>query len=140
MYFDFSKHKSVIVVDNELPIGLAMNTVSIVGVSLGRLVTNLVGPDLISKDNVNYSGVVYTPLPILASCRNTLSDIFAHFKEEEHCIVMPFSRLAQSCKTYLEYEDKISNADSFKIELSGIGIVGPKKLINKFTGNLPLYK
>lgn len=140
MLFNSSKHKSVIVVDSQLPVGLAMNTVSVVGVSLGKLVNDLVGPDLKSKDKTTYAGVVYTPLPILSSCKDTLQDIFTKIKDDENCIVMPFSSLAQSCKTYVEYESKISGVESHAIDLSGIGIVGPKKVINKITGNLPLYK
>ena len=53
---------------------------------------------------------------------------------------MPFSALAQSCKTYEEYESRIAEADSPAIELVAIGLVGPKKLISKLTGNLALFK
>ncbi|WP_151814770.1 DUF2000 family protein, partial [Acinetobacter junii] len=47
---------------------------------------------------------------------------------------------AQSCKTYPEYEEKISSVISKNIELVAIGLVGPKKKITKITGSLPLYK
>ena len=53
---------------------------------------------------------------------------------------MPFSALAQSCKTYEEYESRIAEADSPAIELVAIGLVGPKNIISKLTGNLALFK
>lgn len=53
---------------------------------------------------------------------------------------MPFSALAQSCKTYQEYEARISEADSTTIELVAIGLIGLQKKISKLTGSLPLFK
>lgn len=53
---------------------------------------------------------------------------------------MPFSALAQSCKTYDEYGERIASAHSENIELVAIGLIGPKKKITRLTGNLKLYR
>ena len=140
MKFDPSIHKSVIVVNQELPVGLAMNAVSVISVSFGKLITELVGPDLKSQDNINYPGVVYSPLPILISKNEVLHDIQKAMSDEEDCVVIPFSKLAQSCKTYSEYEERLSNTKAEDIFLAGIGLIGPMKKVKKLTGNLPLYR
>jgi hypothetical protein len=140
MKFDPSIHKSVIVIDQDLPAGLAINAVSVIGVSFGKLTTELVGPDLKSQDNVNYPGVVYSPLPILVSKSEVLHDIQKAMLDEEDCLVMPFSKLAQSCKTYNEYEERLLSTKAEDIMLAGIGLIGPMKKINKLTGNLPLFR
>lgn len=140
MKFDPSIHKSVIVVDQDLPAGLAINAVSVIGVSFGKLTTELVGPDLKSQDNINYPGVVYSPLPILVSKSEVLHDIQKAMLDEEDCLVMPFSKLAQSCKTYNEYEERLSNTKAEDVVLAGIGVIGSMKKINKLTGNLPLFR
>ncbi|MCX4027516.1 DUF2000 domain-containing protein [Endozoicomonas sp. SM1973] len=140
MKFDPSIHKSVIVINEALPLGLAMNALSVIGVSLGRTLDGIVGPDIYSKDQFMYPGVINSPLPILKACQSTLNSIHATFANNQDVLLTPFSCLAQSCRTYDEYENKLSSANSDELELSGIGIVGLKKQVNKYTGSLSLYK
>ncbi|ASD11701.1 DUF2000 domain-containing protein [Pseudomonas aeruginosa] len=140
MDFDAATHKCVIVVDKALGLGHAINAVSVIGVSMGRSVEGLVGPDMQSRDNVNYPGVIYAPLPILLSNNELLREILEKALEDNEIQSIPFSALAQSCKTYQEYEARISEADSATIEVVAIGLIGPRKKISKLTGSLPLFK
>jgi len=140
MKFDAAEHKCVIIVDPALGLGHAANAVSVIGVSLGRLVNDLVGPDLNSRDGVNYPGVIYAPLPILVAGNPLLQSLHEQAAADPDVLAVPFSALAQSCRTYQEYEQRISEADSAAIELVAIGLVGPQKKIKKWTGNLPLFK
>ncbi|MCV9877965.1 DUF2000 domain-containing protein [Brenneria izbisi] len=140
MKFDASQHRCTIIVDKDLPAGLAMNAASVIGISFGRTVENLVGPDMQSLDDVNYPGVIYSPLPILLASGEYLREIQINTESDDDIYIMPFSVLAQSCKTYEEYGEKISSVKSDNIELVAIGVIGPKKKVTKMTGNLPLYK
>lgn len=140
MKFNASQHRCTIIIDNHLPAGLAMNAASIIGISFGRTVENLVGPDMKSLDAVNYPGVIYSPLPILLASCEYLREIQTNAESDDEIYIMPFSALAQSCKTYENYGEKISSVKSDNIELVAIGIIGPKKKVKKMTGNLPLYK
>jgi len=109
MDFDANTHRCTILIDQQLPAGLAMNAASIIGISFGKLPGNLVGPNQQIQDGVDYPGVIYAPL-------------------------------AQSCKTYEEYGDRIADAHSDQIELVAIGLIGPKKKITLLTGNLKPYR
>jgi len=140
MNFDASAHKCVIIVNKALGIGHAANAVSVIGVSLGRSINGLVGPDMQSRDNVNYPGVIYVPLPILLAANEHLQALQEKALADEEIHAMPFSALAQSCRNYQEYEARISDTDSSAIELVAIGLIGPQKKISKLTGNLPLLK
>ncbi len=140
MKFDASQHRCTIVIDKNLPAGLAMNAASVIGISFGRTVENLVGPDMQSLDNANYPGVIYAPLPVLLAPGDYLYQLQNNAKDDEEIYLMPFSALAQSCKTYDEYGERISSVKSENIELVAIGLIGPKKKITKMTGNLPLYR
>ncbi|CAK6491560.1 hypothetical protein PANNVG_01294 [Pantoea sp. Nvir] len=140
MKFDPSQHRCTIIIDKDLPAGLAMNAASVTGISFGRTVENLVGPDMESLDAVNYPGVIYAPLPVLLASGHSLREIQVSAERDSEIYVMPFSALAQSCKTYDEYGDKISSVKSEDIALVAIGIIGPKKKITRLTGNRPLYK
>jgi len=140
MKFDASLHRCTVVIDDRLSPGLAMNAASVIGISFGRTVENLVGPDLRSADGVNYPGVIYAPLPVLLAGGEYVRHLLSVSAEDEEIYAMPFSALAQSCRTYEEYGDRLSPVDSQHIELVAIGLIGPKKKISRLTGNLPLYK
>ncbi|WP_342754582.1 DUF2000 domain-containing protein [Pantoea sp. MBD-2R] len=140
MKFDASQHRCTIIIDKDLPAGLAINAASVIGISFGRTMENLVGPDMQSLDAVNYPGVIYSPLPVLLAVGDTIQALQHIAEEDADIYAMPFSALAQSCKTYKEYGEKISSVSSDNIELVAIGLIGPKKKIAKLTGNLPLYK
>lgn len=93
-----------------------------------------------SLDEVNYPGVIYAPLPVLLASGDYLHELQASAESDDEMYVMPFSALAQSCKTYEEYGERISSVKSENIELVAIGIIGPRKKLTRMTGNLPLYK
>ncbi|MCD2528265.1 DUF2000 domain-containing protein [Providencia huaxiensis] len=54
--------------------------------------------------------------------------------------VIPFSLLAQSCRTYDEYQQKLSEQQYKDIQLAGIGLVGNKKAVTQLIGHLPLFR
>jgi len=140
MKFDDSQHRCTIVIDKDLPPGLAINAASVIGISFGRMIENLVGPDMQSIDDINYPGVIYSPLPVLLASADYIRQLQTTAEIDNEIYIMPFSSLAQSCKTYQEYEERISSVKSENIELVAIGLIGPKKKITRMTGNLPLYK
>ena len=140
MRFDASSHRCIIVIDQHLSPGLAMNAASVIGISLGRLTDNLVGPDLHSLDGAVYPGVITAPLPVLLASGAYLRQLHLQSSEDAALLAMPFSALAQSCKTYDEYGERISTAPSDQIELVALGLMGPKKTITRLSGNLKLYR
>lgn len=57
--------KCVMVVDEDLPLGLIANTAGIMGMTLGKQVPEAVGPDVIDKSGRTHMGIVTFPVPIL---------------------------------------------------------------------------
>ncbi|HGN1708132.1 TPA: DUF2000 domain-containing protein [Providencia rettgeri] len=140
MIFNPVEHRCAIVVNQELSNGLAMNAASVIGVSLGNKVNNMVGSDLNSLDNVNYPGVIYAPLPILKSAELYMKEIEVAAYQKNDIYIIPFSLLAQSCRTYDEYQQKLSEQQYQDIQLAGIGLVGNKKSVTQLIGHLPLFR
>lgn len=140
MKFDAKLHKCAIIVEKTLSPGLAINAASVIGVSLGRQVENLVGPEVQSCDGVVYPGVITAPLPVLLTQNEALTATLSRALADPDILVMPFSTLAQSCKTYEEYGERIARTQSGAIELAAVGLLGPEKKINRLTGHLPLYR
>ncbi len=142
MYFEPGFHKSTILIEDNLSVGLAMNSASVIGVSIGKLIENITGDDFNEREKMVYPGMLTTPLPILKASQLELLSIFLQARSDGLCIVIPFSKLAQSCKTYNEYCEKLSIVDKESIEnieLSGVGLVGPEDTLEELTGSLELY-
>lgn len=54
--------------------------------------------------------------------------------------VVDFSDLAQGCKTYDEFIEKMSGVSESDLNYFGIAICGAKKKVNKLTGSMPLLR
>ncbi|PID64667.1 MAG: hypothetical protein CR977_03505 [Gammaproteobacteria bacterium] len=113
MKFDADTHRCAIVIDQKISGGLAINAASVIAIGLGKNVSNLVGKDLQSLDHRHYPGVIYSPLPVLTACEAHIKEIFASAEKDDDIYIMPFSSLAQSCKTYDEYEGKIASVSHY---------------------------
>jgi hypothetical protein len=51
-----------------------------------------------------------------------------------------FSSLAQACRTYQEYIDKMAATATADLASVGVGLHGPRKAVNKLVGSRPLYR
>ena len=54
--------------------------------------------------------------------------------------VVDFSDLAQDCKTYNEFMEKMKNVSETELNYLGIAICGAKRKVNKLTGSMPLLR
>ncbi|MCI9525284.1 MAG: DUF2000 domain-containing protein [Erysipelotrichaceae bacterium] len=136
------ERKCVMVVDENLPLGIIANTAAILGNTLGSHYPCAVGKDVSDKTGNLHLGIIEIPIPILKGNKEILNDLRKKLYQEEYqdIIVADFSDVAQSCKTYDEYIDKISKIDSKDITYFGIAIYGNKKQINKLTGSIGLLR
>jgi hypothetical protein len=73
------------------------------------------------------------PRDILKQLRNAAQTI-------NGLLVIGFSNAAQSSVTYAEYTAKIAVMPIEELLFLGLAFHGPKKAINKLTGNLPLLR
>lgn len=139
---DIRNEKCVLVLDAELPLGLLANTAAILGVTLGSKLPEIVGPDVYDGEGQKHLGIVTIPVPVLAGSKMLLVEIRRRLNEEEFAGItaVNFSDLAQSCKTYDEFLNKMRAADGNALNYFGLLLCGGKKQINRLTGNLPLLR
>lgn len=71
-----------------------MNAVSVIGISFGKLIANLVGAEQLSADDVNYPGVIVAPMPVLLAEGNYLRELQQAGSADSEIFAMPFSALA----------------------------------------------
>jgi hypothetical protein len=128
----------VIVVSEQLPAGLAANAASVLAVTLGQRVDGLVGADVKDADGVAHPGIIYMPLPVLKAQPTKLTELVQAAASDPDVFFVSFTGLAQSCRTYDEYVEKMAAANTAELDVVGIGLHGPKKQINRLAGSLPL--
>lgn len=134
--------KIVMVVNKELPVGLIANTTAVLGISLGKMVQDIVGCDVNDAAGNTHLGITTKTIPILGGDREQLKRI-------RDCCFAPgyadittigFSEVAQKCLDYDSYSSYLSLLGAADIYYLGICLYGPVKKINKLTGSLGLLR
>lgn len=134
--------KCVIVLDERLPLGIIANTAAILGITLGKAMPEVVGADVTDKTGREHAGIIQFPVPILKGDTESIKFLRERLYEPEFSdvTVVDFSDLAQGCKTYDEFIEKMKDAPERDLNYFGIAMCGVKKKINKLTGQMPLLR
>ena len=135
-------HKCVLVIDNAQPTGIVANIASVLSMTLGCKVNNIVSHDVYDKQGEKHLGITQLPIPILGASQEKIKEIrklFNSLKIEE-LVLVDFSTIAKQSKTYDEYEREMYSANEADLHYIGIGICAEKKIINKVTGCLSLIR
>ncbi|WP_080873603.1 DUF2000 domain-containing protein [Oceanobacillus timonensis] len=134
--------KCVLVIDENLPLGLIANTAVILGVTLGKEIPEMVGEDVVDRSDVEHAGIVKSPIPVLKGNAELLQELRDKITTElfDDLTIVDFSNAAQSCKTYEEYIAKLQKKSKSDYLYYGLGIYGEKKKVNQLTGSLALLR
>lgn len=139
---NLQNEKCVMVIDAKLPLGIIVNTAAIMGITLGKKMPEVVGVDVYDKTGNEHLGIIEFPVPILKGNTESIKIIREKLYEPEFSdlTVVDFSDLAQSCKTYDEFIQKMKDIPETELNYFGVAICGAKKKVNKLTGSLPLLR
>ena len=132
--------KFVIIIDNDLPPGLIANASAVLSLSMGHIVTGIVGKGVTDKSGTTHNGITNIPIIILGSNKKQLKSMIAESTKLEDVKIIGFNTLALSSKHYQEYTGKMINTSTESLEYIGVALFGRKALVDKITGNLPLLK
>lgn len=134
--------KCVMVIDENLPLGLITNTAAVMGVTIGKQIPQAVGVDVYDKSGNRHLGVIGFPIPILKGNPSMIKELREklYLSEYGELMVIDFSDVAQGCKTYGEFTGKIAGVAESELNYFGIAICGNKKQVNKLTGSIPLLR
>jgi hypothetical protein len=137
--FDSNVSKCVMVVDPDLPLGLIANTTAVLALSLGAKYP-LIGPDLADGSEIIHAGLTTTPVPVLKGGRDALRALIQAAKASEGVFVVDVTDAAQTTTNYADYEAKLKRSNAESLVYLGLALMGPKKAINRLTGNMPLLR
>ena len=72
---DLQNEKCVMVIDENLPLGIIANTAAIMGITLGKKMPEVVGADVIDQSGNEHLGIIEFPVPILKGTPETIKEI-----------------------------------------------------------------
>lgn len=139
---DWQNEKCVMVIDENLPLGVIANTAAIMGITLGKKMPEVVGDDVIDQSGSEHLGIIKFPVPILRGSPEVIKQIREKLYQTDFqdLTAADFSGLAQGCKTYDEFIEKMSRAPESSLQYFGVAICGPKRKVNQLTGSMPLLR
>ena len=134
--------KCVIVVDENLPLGIIANTAAILGITMGMKMPDVVGNDVLDLEGNPHMGIIQFPVPILKGNTEILKKLRTRLFEPQfsELTVVDFSDLAQGCKTYAEFTEKMKQIPETELNYLGIAIYGTKKKVAQLTGSIALLR
>lgn len=137
-----NQEKCVMIIDEQLPIGLVANTAAILGVTLGKLYPEGIGEDIYDSTGNKHLGIVNFPIPILKTNKEQLQTIRESISQQsdQDVTIIDFSDVAQITNSYEQYRQTLDSIAPEKLAYFGICLKGKKKLINKVAGSLPLNR
>ena len=131
---DLQNEKCVMVIDEQLPLGIIANTAAVMGITLGKAMPEVVGADVRDESGHTHLGIIEFPVPILRGSPESYEPDF------QALTVVDFSDLAQSCKTYDEFIGRMAQVPESTLQYFSVAVCGAKKKVNKLTGSLPLLR
>lgn len=141
MEFNISNLKVVIVINKDLPSGVIANTSAILGMSLGKMHPEIVGRNLKDKTGNTHEGITTIGVPILSADNESIKMIRNNSKKiEEYVYEVNVLSLTRSTRSYEEYAAQLENVSQDELVYQGILLCAEKRIINKLTGNLSLFR
>lgn len=136
-----SSNKFVIVVDQDLPVGVIANTAAVLSLSIGKLVPTLVGADFEDAQGQHHHGITTAAIPVLRGTAQSLGvlreALAAHAAE---LTVVDLIDATRTTASYDAYIDAFRAMPSAQRAYQGIAVFGPTKLVAKYTGSLGLLR
>ena len=134
--------KCVVILAGQLPVGAAANTAAILGITMGMRLPDVVGSDVCDAAGGAHAGIIRFPVPVLKASPEKLAALreTLYMPEYAEVTAVDFSDLAQGCRTYEEFIEKMSLCPPQDLQYVGLALCGDKRKINRLTGNLPLLR
>jgi hypothetical protein len=135
-----AEERLVVALVDDLPSGLAINAGALLGITLGRLFPQIVGPDVVDASGTTHPGISTRPLPILKTSAERLAELAGKARTDPRVTIIDLTQAAQQTRTYAEYSQRLAGLPTEEQRVIGVALHGPHATLTSLTGDLPLYR
>lgn len=129
--------RSVVVVDRDLPKGLAANVAAVLAMTLGARTPELIGADFEDAGGQAHPGLMATGLPILGAPAAELAGLRSSALERD-LLVVDLPAAAHTTNDYEVFRDQVGRAP--ELQYLGVLVSGPKRAVRSVTGQFGLLR
>ena len=130
--------KWVVVVQQDLPAGRAVNAAACVAAAIGASVQGLLGPDALDADGSAHPGLPGAGCSVLSAPAEQLAAIRAKAAGSDGVLVVDMPEVAQLTRVYDEYFEAVAATASEALAPLAVALVGPRNRVDRIVGRLPL--
>ena len=130
--------KWVIVVDSALPTGRLVNAAVCVAAATTSAVAGLLGPGGADGAGSAHAGLPWAGCTILAGDAETLRRVRAQGEAHPEVYVADMPLAAQETRVYDDYLAQLAGSSPDQITYAAVGLVGPRKRVDRIVGGLKL--
>jgi hypothetical protein len=131
--------RTVIVIDRDLPKGLAANAAAVLAHGFGSHVPGHVGPDFEDAAGASHRGLIPTGLPVLGAGAGDLPALRAAAVERD-LLVVDLPAAGQQTTDYDEFRTAVAGADPGELRYLALLVSGPPKAVRSLTGSFGLLR
>src|SRR6478672_8493920 len=131
--------RTVIVIDRDLPKGLAANAAAVLAHGFGSRVPGLVGADFEDAAGASHPGLIPTGLPVLGADAADLPALRSA-AVERGLVVVDLPAAGQQTTDYHEFRAAVAEAEAEELRYLAVLVSGPPKTVRKLTGSLGLLR
>jgi hypothetical protein len=135
-----AKLKWVVVVDESLPAGRAVNAAVCVAAATAPQVAGLLGPEAKDADGGRHPGLPWAGCAILAAAPEQVAAVRARAAEAPDVLVADMPSLAQGTRIYDEYLAQVAGAHADDLDYFAVSMIGPRKAVDRIVGRLALLR
>lgn len=130
--------KWVVVVDETLPAGRAVNAAVCVAGATTTRVRGLLGDAATDADGTSYPGLPWLGCTVLGAAPERLAAVRAAAARREDVALVAMPVQAQQTRVYAEYLDAVAASGTEDLSFHALSLVGPRKVVDKLVKGLGL--
>ena len=131
--------RTVIVIDRDLPKGLAANAAAVLAHGFGSRVPGLIGADFDDAAGASHTGLIPTGLPVLGADGADLPALRVA-AVERGLVVVDLPAAGQQTTDYDEFRAAVAGVEAAELRYLAVLVSGPPRTVRKLTGSLGLLR
>jgi hypothetical protein len=130
--------KWAIVIDRDLPRGLQANAAACLAASVGVAVPAIIGSGGVDASGLAHAGLPWTGCAVLGAPAAIVQRIRNDAAAEPGLVVADMANIAQRADVYDDYLAELARTE--EPSYYAVSLFGPRELVERLTGRLPLLR